>query len=154
MIYDVHAIIIIIPIVKCELYTCSRNELSSTMIKSSQVPYDFLFFSKFIASRHKIASKLLSKLEEVASIDPQVALTLLRLCGGFCKMVHVARTTPPHLAFSSLESFDSDVRMCFSNCVATDISDVAWKQAQLGLSYGGLGLRSISHHSCAPYIAS
>ncbi|KAL5503406.1 hypothetical protein EMCRGX_G010350 [Ephydatia muelleri] len=26
--------------------------------------------------------------------------------------------------------------------------------AQLGLSYGGLGLRSISHHSCAAYIAS
>ena len=155
---------IFINLAKCELY--SRNELSSTfpvMIKSSQVPHlellgapigDFLFCSKFIASRRKIASKLLSKLEEVASIDPQVALILLRLCGGFCKMVHVARTTPPHLAFSSLESFDSDVRMCFSNCVATDISDVAWKQAQLGLSYGGLGLRSISHHSCAAYIAS
>ena len=46
------------------------------------------------------------------------------------------------------------VRMCFSNCVATDISDVAWKQAQLGLSYGGLGLHSISHHSCVAYIAS
>eukprot|EP00731_Ephydatia_muelleri_P024145 Em0016g416a len=148
----------------CELF--SRNELSSTfpvMIKSSQVPHfeilgapigDFLFCSKFIASRHKIASKLLSKLEDVASIYPQVALILLRLCAGFCKMVHVARTTPPHLAFGSLESFDSDVRMCFSNCVATDISDVAWKQAQLGLSYGGLGLRSISHHSCAAYIAS
>ena len=155
---------IFINLAKCELY--SRNELSSTfpvMIKSSQVPHleilgapigDFLFCSKFIASRRKIASKLLSKLEEVASIDPQVALILVRLCGGFCKMVHVARTTPPHLAFSSLESFDSDVRMCFSNCVATDISDVAWKQAQLGLSYGGLGLRSISHHSCAAYIAS
>ena len=66
----------------------------------------------------------------------------------------MARTTPPHLAFGSLESFDSDVKMCFSSCVATDISDVAWKQAQLGLSYGGLGLRSISHHSCAAYIAS
>eukprot|EP00731_Ephydatia_muelleri_P013255 Em0007g565a len=120
---------------KCELFSC--NELSSTF--------------PFIASRHKIASKLLSKL---ASIDPQVALILLRLCAGFCKMVHVARTTPPHLAFGSLESFDSDIRMCFSNCVVTDISDVAWKQAQLGLSYGGLGLRSISHHSCATYIAS
>ena len=155
---------IFINFAKCELY--SRNELSSTfpvMIKSSQVPHleilgapigDFLFCSKFIASRRKIASKLLSKLEEVASIDPQVALILVHLCGGFCKMVHVARTTPPHLAFSSLESFDSDVRMCFSNCEATDISDVAWKQVQLGLNYGGLGLRSISHHSCAAYIAS
>ena len=108
---------IFINLAKRELY--SRNELSSTfpvMIKSSLLGApigDFLFCSKFIASRHKIASKLLSKLEEVASIDPQVALILLRLCGGFCKMVHVARTTPLHLAFSSLESFDSDVRMCF-----------------------------------------
>ena len=103
---------IFINLAKCELF--SRNELSSTfpvMIKSSQVPHfeilgapigDFLFCSKFIASRHKIASKLLSKLEEVASIDPQVALILLCLCAGFCKMVHVARTTPHHLAFGSL----------------------------------------------------
>ena len=132
---------IFINLAKYELF--SRNELSSifpVVIKSSQVPHfeilgapigDFLFCSKFIASRHKIASKLLSKLEEVASIDSQVhvALILLRLCGGFCKMVHVARTTSPHMASGSLESFDSDVRMCFSNCVATDISDAAWKQA-------------------------
>ena len=69
-------------------------------------------------------------------------------------MVHVAWTTPPHLASGSLESFDSDVRLCFSNCVATDISDAAWKQAQLGLRYGGLGLRSILHHACEAYIAS
>eukprot|EP00731_Ephydatia_muelleri_P030964 Em0022g478a len=76
---------IFINLAKCELF--SRNELSSTfpvMIKSSQVPHfeilgapigDFLFCSKFIASRHKIASKLLSKLEEVASIDPQRILS-------------------------------------------------------------------------------
>ena len=41
---------------------------------------------------------------------------------------------------------------CVSLTVATEISDVAWKQAQLGLSYGGLGLRSISHHSCVAYM--
>ena len=76
------------------------------------------FARKVIASGHKIASKLLSKLEEVTCINPQVALILLRLSGGFCKMVHVARTTPPHLASGSLESFDSDVRLlCFSNCM-------------------------------------
>ena len=80
----------------------SRNELSNTfpvLIKISRVPHfdipgapigDFLFCSKFIAPRHKPDSRLLSKLEEVASIDPQVALILLCLCGGFCKMVHVA----------------------------------------------------------------
>ena len=59
-------------------------------------------------------------------------------------MVHVIRTTSPHLASDALVSFDNDVRLHFSNCVATDISDAAWKQAQLGMSYGGLGLCSIS----------
>ena len=118
---------ILINLTKCELF--SRNELSSTfpvMIKSSQVPHfeilgapigDFLFCSKFIASRHKIAQSCFLNLEEVASIDPQVALILLHLCAGFCKMVQVAQTTPPHLAFGSLESFESDVRICVSQTV-------------------------------------
>ena len=33
-------------------------------------------------------------------------------------------------------------------------SNVAWKQAQLSLSRGGLGLRSLSHHAPAAFIAS
>ena len=35
-----------------------------------------------------------------------------------------------------------------------DTSDVAWKQSVLGLSKGGLGLRSLHHHAPAAYIAS
>ena len=31
---------------------------------------------------------------------------------------------------------------------------MTWQQAQLSLSHGGLGLRSVSHHSSAAYIAS
>ena len=65
------------------------------MIENSHVPRysgggvggidDYLFCSKFITSKRKNASKLLFRLEEVTSIDPQVALILMRLCGGFCK---------------------------------------------------------------------
>ena len=33
-------------------------------------------------------------------------------------------------------------------------NDVAWNQDQLSLSYGGLGLYSLTTHSCAAYIAS
>ena len=34
------------------------------------------------------------------------------------------------------------------------IPDVHWQQAQLSLSFGGLGFRSLSHHCCAALISS
>ena len=37
---------------------------------------------------------------------------------------------------------------------ANGISDSAWHQAQISLSRGGLGLRSLSKHFCAAFIAS
>ena len=57
-----------------------------------------------------------------------------------------------HLEFLLL--FDDDVRHCFSSCAYIDIPDEAWKQAQLCLSFGGLGIRPTSLHSSAAYIAS
>ena len=68
--------------------------------------------------------------------------------------MHLARTTPPRLASDSLLLFDDDVRHCFSSCAVIDIPDEAWKQAQLCLSFGGLGIRSTILHSSAVYIAS
>ena len=53
-----------------------------------------------------------------------------------------------------MELFDIDVRHCFSQCTAVDTSDETWLQAQLSLSRGGLGLRSLSSHAVAAYIAS
>ena len=100
------------------------------------------------------ASQLLSQLEEVGSVDPQVALLLLRTCGAFCKMVHLARSTPPSLVAEGFKYFENDVRHCFALCTGVDTSDDAWEQAQLSLSRGGLGLRRLSKHSPACYIAS
>ena len=50
--------------------------------------------------------------------------------------------------------FDLDIRRCFTECTSVDVSDVAWQQAQLSPSRGGLGLRSLLHHSSACFIAS
>eukprot|EP00731_Ephydatia_muelleri_P019820 Em0012g645a len=47
-----------------------------------------------------------------------------------------------------------DVRRSFSLCTAVDTTDVAWQQAQLSLSRGGLGMRSLSLRSPAAFIAS
>ena len=47
-------------------------------------------------------------LEDVGSVDPQVALLLLCQCGSFCKMVHLAYSTLPSLMADALQMFDND----------------------------------------------
>ena len=86
-------------------------------------------------------------------MDPQVALTQRCICGGFCRLAHLSHTTPPSLSRAVLQLYDQDVHRCFS-CTAVDTSDTAWRQAILGLSKGGLGLRSLYQHAPAAFIAS
>ena len=81
-------------------------------------------------------------------------LILLRLCGSYCKLIHLASATLPSLVSEALQLFDVEVRQCFAQSIAVEVTDRAWQQAQLNLSHGGLGLRSVSHHSSAAYIAS
>eukprot|EP00731_Ephydatia_muelleri_P031031 Em0022g545a len=115
---------------------------------------DYIHCAKFIASKRVEALKLLSRLQDVAVIDPQVAFTLLRVCGSFCRLAHIARSTPPSLSSDPLQIFDMAVKECFATCSALDLTEHAWQQAQLGLRYGGLGLCSLALHACAAYIAS
>ena len=81
-------------------------------------------------------------------------MLLLRLCDSFCRLVHLVRSTPPSLIGDSLTLLDNDVRHCFAECTMVDTSDAAWQQSQFSLSCGGLGLRRLSLHSPAAYIAS
>ncbi|KAL5515630.1 hypothetical protein EMCRGX_G000825 [Ephydatia muelleri] len=63
---------------------------------------DVIFCAKFLAQKRAKAVRLLSQVVEVGSIDPQIALLLLRQCASFCKLVHVARSTPPSLVSEGL----------------------------------------------------
>ena len=83
-----------------------------------------------------------------------MALTLLRLCGSFCRLSYLARSTPTDLVLEAFKLFDDDIHHCFMDCIGFATSDEAWCQAQLGLNSGGLGLRSLSLHSSSAYIAS
>ncbi|KAL5509663.1 hypothetical protein EMCRGX_G005065 [Ephydatia muelleri] len=152
-----------INIAKCELYSPCDLRLFPSDMKRFTSPHfeilgapigDIIFCGKFVAQKRAEARHLLTQLEEVGSVDPQVALLLLRLCGSFCRLVHLARSTPPSLIVDGLALFDNDVRHCFAECTMVDTSDAAWQQAQLSLSRGGLGLRRHSLHSPAAYIAS
>eukprot|EP00731_Ephydatia_muelleri_P026672 Em0018g772a len=116
---------------------------------------NYLHCSRCIADKCAESKKLLTSLVDVAGVDLQVAFTLLHMCGGgFCKLVHLTRVTPPSLASDALVSFDEDVRQCFVLCSPIEVSDTAWKQAQLSLRFRSLGLRSLSCHAAAAYIAS
>ena len=66
---------------------------------------------------------LFTALVEVAEADINVAVSLLCICGSFCKLVHLARTTPPSFSCEFLKFFDEEVRCCFSTCIAADIPD-------------------------------
>ena len=148
---------------KCEIF--SKHDVSPfppEMKRSSHpnivilgIPIgDKAFCATFISEKHDEAKALLIKLEEVSAVDPHVAFSLLRQCAGFCRLAHLARGTPPSQAISALEAFDHDIRATFSKCTAVDTSNQAWQQAELSLGRGGLGMRSLSRHSPAAYIAS
>ena len=47
-----------------------------------------------------------------------------------------------------------DIHHALAECTAVDAFGNSWQQAELSLSRGGLGLRSLSHHSAAAYISS
>ena len=143
----------------------SRNGISlfPASVKSSILPNleilgapigDIVHCSRFFAEKHNNFKVLLRVISDVAAVDLHVAISLLRMCRGYCKLVHLARTTPTNLCEDSLKFFDEEVRLCFSSCVAIDVSDPQWQQAQLSPKLGGLGLRSLSLHSCAAFISS
>ena len=84
---------------------------------------DPIFCAKSIAEKRAHASKILELLKEVGSVDTQVALLLLRQCGGFCQMVHIAKCTPPSVALAYLMR---RVRQTFSDSTCIDPSDSVW----------------------------
>ena len=115
---------------------------------------DAILCAKFVSQKRAKAIKLLSQMSEVGSLDPQFALLLLRHCATFCKVVHLARSTPPADVSEGLALFDAEVRRHFCDCDAIDPSDSEWLQVQLSLSRGGLGLRRLALHCSAAYLAS
>eukprot|EP00731_Ephydatia_muelleri_P000935 Em0001g935a len=67
-----------------------------------------LFINVSKSQKRADAAKLLSQLAEEGAEDPQVAFLLLWPCATFCKLVHLARSTPPSYVADGLALFDKD----------------------------------------------
>ena len=107
--------------------------------------------SRFIAEKCATPKILLKALVDVSAVGLHVAFSILRMCGIYCKLVHLARAT--HSA-DYLNLFDEEVRLCFTSCIAVDVLDPSWQQAQLSPSLDGLGFCSLALHSSVAFIAS
>lgn len=134
---------------KCELYEAGDLSSFPSAIQTSNTYHlelpigDSEYCNQFISRKDQGALALLSTLEEIGSLDPQVALALLCLCSGFCKLIHIARVTPPHLILNAMQRYDADIRHSFANCTGVDVCDTALKQAKMSLRRGGL--RGFAH---------
>ena len=102
-------------------------------------------------SKASQGSQIAAPDKEVGSLDPQIAL-ILHHCATFCKLVHLARSTPPAQS-EGLALFDAEVHCHICDCVAIDPSDSELLQVQQSLSRGGLGLHRFALHCSAAYFS-
>ena len=148
---------------KCELFGLGDLSSFSSLMKKSSVPNfeilgapigDIIFCAKFFAHKRADASKLLKNSWRMwVLVIPRWLCSCLGnvvASASWCTLLDL----PPALIGDALHFYDDDVRRCFSECTAIDPPIVAWQQAQLSLSRGGLGDRSLSEHSSAAYISS
>lgn len=110
------------------------------------------FCNAHTQERVNTAMEILNALGELP--DPQVALTLLRHCASFGKLVYSIRVVPHHKHLDALSFYDNSVRDCMESILCSSFSDTEWSLATLSTKLGGLGLRSVEHHSSAAFISS
>ena len=110
------------------------------------------FCNAQLRKRIEKARKLMTRIGEMD--DPQTALLLLRYCAGYAKVQYSARTVPRHLQEEGLASYSVALRSAMETVLRRGLDERGWRQAQLGIADGGLGLRLPEVHAAAAYTAS
>ena len=81
-------------------------------------------------------------------------LHILRACLSYCKVAYHMRTVPPQQQMKGLELYGTLLKESLDKLAEADITSNGWKQAQLGIRAGGLGLRNPATHAAGAYLAS
>ena len=98
------------------------------------------------------ATRVLERLMDL--MDCQGAFQMLRLCGGFARLVYAIRCSPAGGSFDQLEAMDSRIREAFVTITRLPMDQEAWARAQRGGSAGGSGIRSMVRDSPCAFISS
>ena len=87
-------------------------------------------------------------------IDNHEALYLLRNCFSIPKLNYLVQTAPCFLEAEELHKYDNLIRGSLVDILNIQLSDLAWNQASLPISKGGLGLRPAMNVSLSGYLSS
>ena len=115
-----------------------------------------------VGSHSFIRTALESKVEKIKKIlallpnlqDPHTEFVLLRACLSLPKMSFLLRTVNTSAYTDILQDFDRLQREALTRILGTGLNDRQWKQAQLPVSMGGLGLRGTVDHAAVSYSSS
>ena len=152
---------------KCELYWPSGDqsfpEFPTAITRTSQASdgVELLgspvhgspeFFDNAVGQR---ITKVLAAQAHLDDLDdPQIALHLLRSCLSLCKINHLLRTVPTHLACQQWLRFDKGLRESLGRIIHTSLPSSAWSQATLPCRLGGLSLREARLTRHAAFLGS
>lgn len=101
----------------------------------------------FLETKLSIHNRLFSSLPEHR--DPQLALSILRFCGGASRITYTLRTTNPRLTSDEASIFYLQKRATYEQ-TQTAIYDNGWQQVCIPIFLGGLGLQLASSITNAP----
>ena len=107
----------------------------------------------------EIVNKRISEIEDSLAklstiTNSQVQLSLLRSCLSLPKLIYTLRTCKPAALESAYKHFDAIQHSALEDILGASLTPLAWRQAALPVSLGGLGLRSASSHATAAYLSS
>ena len=86
--------------------------------------------------------------------DPQVALTLLRVCLGVQKVTHLLRVIWGPNARAFAEDVETEIRVTLEEILGCGLDDSAWLQSGLPVKLGGLGVAHPSLVHVAAFLSS
>ena len=101
----------------------------------------------------KHSDSLALAMSDLACLQAQAALMMLRSCFGAAKLIYLLRAAQCW-GHPLLEKMDAQMRNGLEKILNIELSDMQWKQATLPIRDGGLGIRQVSMLATSAYLAS
>ncbi len=107
------------------------------------------------AEVQEVVAKAARTRAAIAQIDHAATeIVLTRQCADVAKLSYHLRLNGDRIQESALRAFDGDVRAAVEASLGGAVGDDSWMQACLGVTKGGLGLRSAANIALASFVAS
>jgi hypothetical protein len=86
--------------------------------------------------------------------DPHTEYVLIRSCFALPKIMYTLRTVDAQGMDEEWAEFDNILRDGLTRILGNPVTDMAWRQAQLPVTMGGLGLRTAIPHASGALVSS